>query len=541
MKRLLRLIMFIAIALNVQSAMAQTKFTEGVNNVTPYASVNGTYTVVKAGLVTIETQERNFTVTCNNVEANVVTAYSGAYTTRYDVLAKAGDVIHIYSSYYFGSVIRITEIGRNTLPVQLVSVTPSPDNTFSWSSSGMITVQFNKEVKSSGASVSWNGKNYGVSEFRASGSQFVSCNITDALNAAYDAGMKQGESFTVTFNDVVDPDDASNKYNDTGVLTIAYKAPYAQGRLVSAKAGTASLEVGNNDYNFLSYYSLDTEDGIFTFEFSENVGAKPEVSIRMGNVTEDANGKYYYELPDKVWYDGKKVIIDLRGKLRSLAEMFPYVDFSQLDTDEDSRGYVAFDRLDLVLNNVRDTHGNTMYSPGQGTIGSYTFTLKYKELEDNMAYEADSPLEGEVVVEGQNIGVWISEDVKSISSVKVTYYVVEDETLEEPIYAPVTTSYPLSLVANEPYPDGGCIISLDLPTRMNGAVEGEPVRVSMSFTTANDMPHSLTLNYVYKSVTDGIQEVSAATTDTMYNLQGQRISVPRHGQAYIKGGKKYIK
>lgn len=541
MKRLLRLIMLIAIALNVQSAMAQTKFTEGVNNVTPYASVNGTYTVVKAGLVTIETQERNFTVTCNNVEANVVTAYSGAYNTRYDVLAKSGDVISIVSPFYFNSLIRITEIGRNTLPVQLVSVTPSSDNTFSWSSSGMITVQFNKEVNSSGASVSWNGKNYGVSEFRASGSQFVSCNITDALNAAYDAGMKQGESFTVTFNDVVDPDDASNKYNDTGVLTIAYKAPYAQGRLVSAKAGTASLEVGNNDYNFLSYYSLDTEDGIFTFEFSENVGAKPEVSIRMGNVTEDANGKYYYELPDKVWYDGKKVIIDLRGKLRSLAEMFPLVDFSQLDTDEDSRGYVAFDRLDLVLNNVRDTHGNTMYSPGQGTIGSYTFTLKYKELEDNLSYESDGVNEGEPVVDGQLYGVWVSEEIKSISSVKVTYYVNQDETLEEPIYDPVTTTIPLAMVNVDPYPAGGSIISFDLPSPMRGAVEGQPVRVSMSFTTANDMPHSITLNYVYKLVTDGITEIVTPTTDTMYNLQGQRISVPRHGQAYIKGGKKYIK
>lgn len=544
MKKLLRLIMFIAIALNVQSAVAQTKFNEGVNEVTANAAVNGRYTVQKAGIVTIETQERSFTVRCGDVEANVVTAYSGAYNTRYDVLAKSGDVISIVSPFYFGSLIRITEIGRNSLPLNLVSITPNADNTFSWSSSGMITVQFNTDVTSSGASVAWNGKKYSVAEFRASGSQFVSCNITEALNNAYDAGMKQGDDFTVTFSDIQSADDPANKYNDTGVLTIKYKAPYAQGRLVSAKAGTATLQVGGNDYNFMSYYSLETQDGIFTFEFSENVGSIAEASLRMGSLTEASNGKYYMEKLKKVYIDGKRVTIDMRGEDRSLAKMFETVDFSQLETDEDSRGYVAFDHIDLVLNGVQDTHGNTMYSSGQGTIGSYTFTMVYKELEDNLAYEADSPLEGEVVVEGQNVGVWISEDVKSISSVKVTYYVVEDETLEEPIYAPVTTSYPLSLVANEPYPDGGSIISLDLPTQMNGAVEGEPVRVSMSFTTANDMPHSITLNYYYKMTPTGIATLPNAqqpSSAAKYNLQGQRIAAPRRGQVYLEGGKKHIK
>lgn len=567
MKRLLCTLCAILSLVFAQSAAADTYvFNEGANSITSYKTVEATYTVKNDGKVSIYTQEAGFIVKCNG------TQYEGIYNTsesgyifRYEVEAKANDVISIAISFAMSTSVLITESTGEVAKIAVNSISPEDKKQYNWNiTSGMITIQFKQNVKLSGVKVNWNGNNYNVDDLRQGYSQFVSFNITNALDNAYVDGLVAGEPFTITLTGITDCNNPDNVYGEDGTLVVEYIAPHKQGILEKASVGGTTLTEGMNTYNFRSYYAEDDTDGLFCFEFTTPVKSVNEVKLLMGNLDQSTSGKYYYEKVKNVRIEGNKLYVDARGTLRSLARMFPTINIEEYNKDSEDRGYVNTGIINMVLQYVLDTNDNAMRSDGQGTSSTYSYTFNYKEIEDNIAMDGDreEDCEGTIKNGGERIQLWIDQQLKRIDALNV-YIKVDNGNLPDadgnPVYGtgainiPVSDIQTISSSAVE-----GTVIGFTLPelkamaedvsasgngeTKEYEAVAGETVRVVLQVTTENGLPHDLVINYMYKTDVSGIAEIVAPALHgkQAYNILGQPVDASAKG-IIILNGKKIVK
>lgn len=564
MKRILGLIAFLIALIFPHEVMAEYyEFHEGENFLAPYKSVEGTYIVSKSGKIVIETQENGFKVVCNGQTYSPKNAYTiGGYNTRYDLEANAGSIVYITLGFAFGEKIRITETGGSSMPIQLLHCTPVENKLFTWNTAGMVTLQFNTLVKVSSVTLNYNGKDYNVDDLRQGGSQFVSFNVTNAINEAYKNGLTYGKQMTVTVNGITDLNDPDNLYGGTGKLIIIYGSPHQQGTLVKCTSGNSVFNEGVTDYTFLSYYSDEQEEGRFVFEFSNPVGSIDNVKLTMGNIDQSTNGGYYYETFDKVSIEGNKVIVDARGVLRSLTRMFPTINLAEATADPESRGYIDFSHLSLTLTNVIDTNGNFMYCKNTSNVGSYSFVLNYKEIVDDIYMDGDTEADSEGTIKngGERICLWIDQEVKRIDGLNVYIKVDNGQTPYEdgtPAYGVGTIKVPIEDIQTvSTDPKDGTVIAFILPElradveeggevaepeiKNYEAVVGEEFRVVLQVTTTNGLPHDLEIKYFYKTKDPaGIVEVVAPTTlsTKAYNIAGQRVSDNAKGIIILNGKK----
>lgn len=517
-------------------------FQEGENHFTEYQSVRATYTVKTDGKVLIETGEQGFTITNGNVTASPRQALNGGgYTTAYELDAKTGDVIRISIDFAMSGFLRITEMGNGPIPVKLIIITPTTDTTFTWNNTGMITAQFNKAVSASSIVLKWNGHTYDTDDIHL-GSQFVSCNITNALNQAYSDGLTAGQPIQVVISGIADLDDPSNLFNGTGTLTINYIAPLQQGRLLSATFGGTAISEGGSGHTFLSYYDTAQSDGILTFEFSEDVKSISSIELSMGSADLISLGKYYNE---PLFFDiqGNKVLVDLRGIDRSLSKMFPSIDIDAEKDNTDERSHIDLTRIFLNVKNVIDVNGNYMYSAGQGTVGSYSYVFNYKELTDEFMWDYEGLAEDDAVIENDRITLWLCEPV-TVNSVTVNYYVIADVGEEGLIYEPASVSIPAASVSVTEDTYGDTYLSFVLPD-MPGAAEEQRVSILISVNSASGMPHTIVPKFYYKEQpTSGIAQMptdAALPSSAIYNLQGQRVSAGTKGMLIVNGKKLIVR
>lgn len=511
-------------------------FVEGKNEFNaPYQAVNGTYAVKADGKVLVEAMEE-FAVSCNGTTftSKYVPASShGAF--HYEVDAKGGQTISISTEFLWNSpaVIWITEQGEGPVALKIENASPAIGGKFTWERAGQLTINFNKPVTAKSIKFIANGKNYDVDDVNLGTN--VSVNVKNAIErATEDGNLKEGVRFLVRFEGLCDADDASNLYAGTGILTADYVAPAVQGTMVSAKAD--GQDINATQYTFLSYYDPDGENGVITFEFSRKVKNVTSAVLSMGNIDLSDAGLYYREELAPVIEDNK-VIIDLRGKLRSLARLFPTYDV-------ESGTELDVSHISLQLFNVVDESGNPFASEGLGTIGSYAYTFNYKEIKDDIVMDGDNCQENDDVTDGQNIRLWIDRELKQIDKLLVTYYVLDESIEPDPeegteYYSIKAVEVTTDKIAVLPDPDG-CIVSFNLPD-MPGAAKDQRVIVTLSVKTMNGMPHDLSIKFWYGGVHTGINNITTEKTKTsdIYDLAGRKTNPRAHG-IYIMNGKKYI-
>lgn len=535
------------------------------NLIPSMGAFTATYTVSADNVVYIYSPGVFTSVECNgeviNYEYNAANP-KGAYIYTHKE-AKAGQVITVTCDFWMNAGTKVY-ISEGFTPLKSVSLSPSQHGeTLSWRTQGMVTVNFNKKVSATSAYVqcpSLSNAKFSVDDLRLSGNNALSCNITTALNSAYEAGLMAGQPFLVKFEGVKDED--GNLYNNTGILTITYITPQPQGTLVSATVGGGK---SLNGYKFLSWFPADETEGYFVFEFSTELGdikGESGVEITIGNPDLMMDGKFYREnLP--VTVDGKKLYVDARGKLRSLARMFPSVDFGS--EGDSGQGFFDFntDNMSMQLKNIFDKNGNPMLSQGQGSVGSFTYTFPYEDIEDEIVMDGNrtEDAEGSAKSDGSEIQLWIDQQVKSIDGVRLYIQVdngSRDADTQEVIYATGEVSISKTDIQILSSAKDETIIGFTLPElkakvleggevenpqeKEYNAAPGTTIRLVLQVTTANGMPHDLVINYIY-DCTNGITEISnvKSNSDCIYNLSGQRITSPRHGMPYIINGKKYVK
>lgn len=530
-----------------------------------------TYTAKTTDVLNIGAPEVFTSVECNGETYSYKVVYgteTGAY--KYSFNVKAGDVVTIKSDFWMNPGARVF-ISEGVLKLTMTNLSPGEQGKpFPWSTQGMVTVNFNKGVSASKVYIlcpTLGNKTFdNVDDARLGGGSALSCDITNALESAYEAGLKPNMPFYLKFEGVKDEDGA--KLADTGVLQLMYITPQQQGRLVSATVAGKPLA----GYKFLSWFPTDEEEGLFVFEFSKEVApltGESYVELQFGNPDLITSGQYYTEtLPCKV--DGKTLTVDARGKLRSLTRLFPSVDFSALEEAGESEGYFEFNTsyIGMQLKNIKDTQGNPMYSSDLGSVGSYSYTFAYEEIKDDIVMDGDRPEDYENCIKesGSTVQLWVNQQLKSVDG--VTVYIQVDNGLgtdpetEEQLYTTGQINIAkadIKIISSDP--SDGTVLGFTLPELKamvleGGEVEsGEPqmkpyeaasgtkIRIVLMVTTMNGMPHDLEVNYYNKENPTAITAPEALTTskpqNLTFNLAGQKVGAGYRG-IVIKNGKKVI-
>lgn len=542
-----RLLVFICAVMMTFVAKAENyTLNVGENTIVKYQNAECTFTASVDGKVLVEAQEA-FVVkhAGKTITQNYVPGSKYAYTYEVNDV-KVGDVITISSSFPMTDKIRITEFnGDGAIPVKVLAVTPSMNQTFEWYTSGMVSINFNRNVLCS--SITLQAGDYVANADEVHLGSSIGFNITNALNEALKTGkLKTGEKFKVVVKGLCDAADRQNLYNGDGVLTIEYIAPYEQHDLVKATVGDQTLTyTAANDYTFLSYFPKDGEDGLFCIEFDDDVSQVGSVILTMGNIDLDASGKFHRS---NMQYsiEGNKVMIDARGTLRTLALLFPALVNDETEDEEEGGMLGTFDpsHLTITLSNVLDSHNNAFRSLNQGSVGSYSFVMNYKEIIDEAYIDGDNHGEGDEVNGGEEISLWLSNPDISFDAIEVLYFVVATEATEDT--DAILEQKKVLVTDYKIVPDAveGEVITFRLP-EMADAYVGSKIRVALNNASSNDgMPHYLYIEFKASGVADAIEAVSGgAKKGGMYRLNGVKMNEgAANGGIYVVDGKKvYVK
>lgn len=461
---------------------------------------------------------------------------------------KAGTVLSIKSDFIMSSEtvinIAVYESGA-VVPIKITDNEPEFDKVFPWNTSGNVTINFNREITISSISFLAGTFSTTVDDIRTDTSLFF--NLSNALNEALKQGkIKPGEKFQIRIAGLRDAKDDKNLYNGNGRLILEFTAPYAQNNFVKATVGESELSyTSTNNYNFLSYYSPDNNDGLIVVEFSGAIKSVDDVYLTMGNLDLDASGKYHRSsIPFSI--DGNKLFIDARGKLRTLAVLFPAV----VETEPDENGSLnedigAYDtqHATISISNVIDTNGNAFLSSLPGSVGSFAFTMNYKEIIDNANIDGDNKYEGDDVKSGEEISLWLSNPDIKFDGIEVTYFVPEQSEDENSEVKQVQKMVVVSEYRTQKDEFEGEIIYFTMP-EMQNVISGSTVRVALhNASSADGMPHYLYIEYKAVESATGISAIhKESKIRPVYRLNGQGTAEGNINNGFfIKDGKVIIK
>lgn len=515
-------------ALCLTTTLAQDKtiiLHEGNNELPSYAAVTATFTpetdckvLIEAGdqyQVSYEGHDYTFLYVPTNSPANICEIDG----------VKANTTITLTSPFVMNPQLRITVFqAGQVIPLELTNVLPAQGTDRFWQENGILTLSFNKPVSLSAAEIQVANEHFPIEILHVSSA--ISLNVGTTLSQLLaDGTLVPGKPFIVNITGLHEAGNDINLYNQTGKLSLRFPAPQPQYSLISASVNGQELYTsGLNDYTFLSYYSPDSEDGVFVFEFEHEIGSATGVVIQMGSRDMDGQGKYY-EGPIPFTISGNKIIADARGTLRTLNILFPAVVEDTFEegaevTEGPGMGTYDTEHLTMRVSNVKDTNGNYFRAQQAGNLGTYSFYMNYKELMENINFDGDNKAAGESVVAGEELRLWLGSDNVTFDGIQVSYMTeVEEDAFEQRLVM-------VSDYTTEPDPFQGVIISFIIP-EMPGVAVGQTVRVSLHNASSTDgMPHALSIDFKAGDPA-GIHDVRAEQASPyVWTLNGLRI--PRH-------------
>lgn len=247
--------------------------------------------------------------------------------------------------------------------LEVVYCDPDADGVFGFANFSSMAVLFNQKVNcSSTATITYGGGTkveVSASNSLQNGKSYVTIPVYPTFKPLLQAGtVKPGDAFTVTLTGVyADGKDASTAKDFTWNYTLGSIPTKRVSEVVPSE--------------MLSYFEPGDPKALYqiTFDQEVKIGDQTRMEFGWGDL-EGEDGSYYYEeLVPTLSADKKTIIVDFAGKLRTPKTMTP------LFPD------AAYTSCSLKLRGVVDKYGNPVASEGQGTIGSYSYGVKYTVLE----------------------------------------------------------------------------------------------------------------------------------------------------------------
>lgn len=231
--------------------------------------------------------------------------------------------------------------------VRLLNVSPEINTLYDPAANAYVEMIFNQNI-SIGRTVLTVGDNLYADIDIITGGSTVSVDLNPQLQKWYDQDLiKGGEPLVVTFSDI--KDGIGNPLENLTYNFIAAKKPNT---LLNAQI-PASIS---------SWYTQSSADSRAVFTFSGPMA--PAQTVQLCYAPVEIGYEYIEDLPVAV--DGNTVTVDLFGKLRTSAIM-------SAEGRQDTNIY-------LRLLSMKDADGQMIWSTGQGTIGSFTFSTAFAEI-----------------------------------------------------------------------------------------------------------------------------------------------------------------
>lgn len=360
------------------------------------------------GILVISTVYRQFTDNTFSTESETQPVWDGKYPQQSKLQCTAGN------TYYVGgnmpsSTVTVKYLAEEE-PLKLTAYSPEEGSVFNVVK-GTVNLEFNQKVSVSGCTMTFGNQtlNPGVNVTNA----YASVSVKDQLMAAYNNGsLHEGDDIKFTFSGIKSAEDNS-LLNGTGTFEVSYKAPAKPMTLVSTTNTPASETPVNG---FKSYYMSNDATGLITLTFSEEVGSVDKIQLLYGDQEgtgeDDAPNSYYVE---DVKYNiiGENIVINLKDKRRSHADMLPGIE-------------TVYGTIALMVSGVKDAKGNNAYSSGIGTMGSFGFNYEYKEVEYTVS--ADWAVDGgnAITSDTKNVELWMQETGGNATFTGVKFAYKED-------------------------------------------------------------------------------------------------------------------
>lgn len=403
--------------------------------------------------------------------------------------------------------------GSNSIEVK--SVSPAQGSQYSISGDGLVTVEFNRAVNINKTADVVFGSNVGQVAINGSSPLFSIEPQHIIAEWLKDGVIKEGDQFSIKIYDVKAADDESIVYGTDGTVVIDYIMAGMPYQLVSTE---------NTDGAFKSYYLPDDPTAIVKLTFDGNI-TKALARITFGDV-ETENEFYAEELP--VTIDGKTISVDLSGKRRRPSDMVGS------GTD--------YMNLCLEFNEVMGDNDQYVYSSGQGTIGSFSFTYSSIEvITANIFCEFTPASNSTLTEETTQLEIWITDEAKlQYDGVQFDYTGVAGE-----VGSVVVSNYTKEVDSEDPT---ASILYVPLPEELK---EMSSVTVTLSnLVCADGNNHSNDVKAFYYLNMSGVDKVFGDDTTryVVYNIQGIRILDTTNRDAinnlpagvYIINGKKFL-
>lgn len=534
--------LLVSILSSAPSLLAQQEVIlhEGDNELPSYTAVIATFTPEHDCKVLIETADfYNVDYDGTSYAFSYVPSNNPPQVCEVDGVT-AGTTVTLTSSFVMNPLVRITTFASGeVIPVEINSTVPAIGTADFWSHNGQLTVTFNKEVRITGAHLETAGTTAQVEIQQVTTA--VTLNLSSTLNQLLHEGtLTQGEMFDVVIEGLRDANNADNLYGGDGRLVLTFMAPHPQYGLTSATVNGSELSTSTlNDYAFLSYYSPDSQDGLFCLEFESDVQSVGHAVLQMGSRDLIGQGKYYEdELP--VTLEGNRVWVDARGVLRTLNILFPAVVEQEAEAGENvNEGLGEYDKehITLRISNVKDQNGNYFRAEQAGNVGSYSYYMNYRELIETINLDGDNKMSGDEVVAGEEIRLWVGNSDVQFEGILISYVAELDEEESYELRNLIVSDYSV-----EPDPYEGIIVSFVMPLMPDVAV-GQPVRVSLYNASSSDgMPHDLGIDFKAGEGDTAIEQIAEDRDfdhTGVWMLNGQRMNVKEltKGTPYIVNGR----
>ncbi len=330
-------------------------------------------------------------------------AYANGGQQRTGTVLK-DSVYYIFVEPWDPITFTLSILGGDVKP-EATYIVPEAGSVFPVSDNGLVALRFNKNILYDSAKMVCSNGEKDIDGALMHGT--YSFNIRSQLFDWMNTGIvKPGDEFYFVMTNVRDAGKETTIYGDNGTFSVKYIVPEMP----------IVLESENIPETFLSYWPVGGEEGLVTLNFSGEVAEGVSASLSWGNA--EAEGEYYIEeLPLKI--EGKTITLDLRGVLRTKTTMLPgaVASYSTM-------------RVDIV--NVMDKKGNPCYTDRQGVVGSFIYTLDYKDVTGNLAFQF-SPGAGKSLAGKKNLDLWINDAslVYSYSGVNAEYTTADNAPKNE--------------------------------------------------------------------------------------------------------------
>ncbi|MCC8072251.1 MAG: hypothetical protein LIO90_10690 [Bacteroidales bacterium] len=322
-------------------------------DLTSMASVTATFVAPESGILQVDGDPYLYYDANHSqaVDRTYVGSTSNGTMNQYPV--EADSTYYLYTGFNLNSSYLLLEM------VNAIEVTDHyPDLSEELSSAGYdyVDITFNQKVIVESATIAVGQTVVAVSPITASTNKTISIPYKDTFVTWYANGLLSGGE-TVTFTLTGITNSEGQLFGSNGVYSVQYTAATRPLQLVAEQVPAI----------FYSYFSPGDEAAILKLTFDGDLSTAEPIKLTFGyGDMEGGEGAYYTETMYST-AEGASVTFDFSGKLRTPDNMT-------------STGTLQ-EYVSIKVGPIYAADGSLVYSPGQGTMGTFGFAPAYSLLE----------------------------------------------------------------------------------------------------------------------------------------------------------------